>query len=144
MFGRLCSKSRVGESGCVVKPTRRQRKAARLRLERGNCTILRSCCRKLRYLQPRRLTRKEVDRFVAALTMPSSLLSLVKVVPMDEPLQGEEAGAVVSDLRAQITPEDGRANITDSFVYGNAQIEVHRDVSGKVVGASHVPFQVQP
>lgn len=84
------------------------------------------------------------DRFAQWITSPSLLLSLVKVVPMDAPLQGEEAGEVVSDLRAQMTPEDRRANIIDSLVYGNAAIEAHRNDSGAVIGARHVPFQVRP
>lgn len=92
----------------------------------------------------RAMTRPMRDRFVQLITSPSLLLSLVKVVPMGESIQGEEAGEVVSDLRAQMTPEDRHANITDSLVYGNAAIEVHRNDSGAVIGARHVPFQVRP
>lgn len=126
----------------MSKPTRRERKATRERAERGNYATLKSACRKLACLRRRRLTRKEMDRFVECLTQESALLSLVKVVPMDKSLQGEEAGAVVADLRSRMTPEDRRANITDSLVYGNATIEVHRDNSGAVIGSSHVPIQV--
>lgn len=122
-----------------MKPTRRQRKAATARSIRAAMVHVFGP----RHRFVRDLTQPTQDRFVQLITMPSPLLSLVKVVPMEAPLQGEEAGEVVSDLRALMTPEDRRENRIDSFVCGNAAIEVHRDDSGKVIGASHVPFQAR-